>query len=94
MVSSDGDSAAEIGRDGKIRRFMSEETGGSGEIEQLRRSDERFRLLVERVQDYAIFMLDPDGHVASWNVGAERIKGYAPRAVERVIELARRHQTS
>jgi PAS domain S-box-containing protein len=45
--------------------------------EELRRSEERFRLLVEAVRDYAIFMLDPYGHVASWNAGAERIKGYA-----------------
>jgi len=35
-----------------------------------------FKLLVEAVKDYAIFMLDPHGHVMSWNVGAERIKGY------------------
>jgi PAS domain S-box-containing protein len=42
----------------------------------LRESDERFRLLVESVQDYAIFMLDPEGRVASWNAGAARIKGY------------------
>src|SRR5205085_10291074 len=34
------------------------------------------RLLVERVREYAIFMLDPDGHVISWNEGAARIKGY------------------
>ena len=40
------------------------------------RSEERFRLLVEGVRDYAIFMLDPDGRVASWNVGAELLKGY------------------
>ena len=45
--------------------------------EELRRSEERFRLLVEGVRDYAIFMLDPNGRVATWNVGAERIKGYA-----------------
>jgi PAS domain S-box-containing protein len=44
--------------------------------EQLRQSEERFRLLVEAVQDYAIFMLDPTGRVASWNAGAQRIKGY------------------
>jgi len=44
--------------------------------EDLRRSEERFRLLVEGVSDYAIFMLDPNGRVATWNVGAERIKGY------------------
>ena len=37
---------------------------------------EQLALLVESVQDYAIFMLDPDGHVATWNRGAERIKGY------------------
>ena len=39
-------------------------------------SEERFRLLVESVKDYAIFMLDPHGFVATWNIGAERIKGY------------------
>jgi PAS domain S-box-containing protein len=39
-------------------------------------SDERFRLLVESVTDYAIFMLDPRGNVATWNLGAQRIKGY------------------
>jgi PAS domain S-box-containing protein len=43
----------------------------------LRRTEERFRLLVDAVQDYAIFMLDVQGHVSSWNTGAERIKGYA-----------------
>jgi len=43
----------------------------------LQNSEQRFRLLVETVQDYAIFMLDPEGRVTSWNSGAERIKGYA-----------------
>ena len=43
----------------------------------LRESEERFRLLVDGVQEYAIFMLDPDGNIASWNRGAEMIKGYA-----------------
>jgi PAS domain S-box-containing protein len=42
----------------------------------LRLSEEHFRLLVEGVIDYAIFMLDPRGYIASWNLGAERIKGY------------------
>jgi PAS domain S-box-containing protein len=42
----------------------------------LRASEQRFRLLVEAVQDYAIFTLDRDGRVDSWNVGAERLKGY------------------
>jgi PAS domain S-box-containing protein len=49
-------------------------------VQQLRQSDEQFRLLVEQVQDYAIFLLDSSGHVATWNAGAERIKGY--RAAE------------
>ena len=44
--------------------------------EALRQSEERFRLLVSAVKDYAIFMLDVDGRVASWNAGAERFKGY------------------
>ena len=42
----------------------------------LRRSEERSRLFIDAVQDYAIFMLDPDGCVSTWNTGAERIKGY------------------
>jgi PAS domain S-box-containing protein len=45
--------------------------------ESLFRSEERFRLLVASVKDYAIFMLDPRGVVATWNEGAERIKGYS-----------------
>jgi PAS domain S-box-containing protein len=44
--------------------------------EALRKSEEHLRLLVDGVSDYAIFMLDPSGQVASWNQGAERIKGY------------------
>ena len=44
--------------------------------EELRESEERFRLLVAGVQDYAIFALDPAGHILSWNAGAERLKGY------------------
>ncbi len=42
----------------------------------LRDSEQRFRLLMQGVTDYAIFMLSPDGIVTNWNVGAERIKGY------------------
>jgi PAS domain S-box-containing protein len=49
--------------------------------EQLRRSEERFRLLIEGVQDYAILMLDPSGHVNSWNSGAQRILGYTAAEV-------------
>jgi PAS domain S-box-containing protein len=42
----------------------------------LGRCEDRYRLLVEQVQDYAIFLLDPEGRVASWNAGADRIEGY------------------
>jgi PAS domain S-box-containing protein len=44
--------------------------------EQLRESEEKYRSLIDGVQDYAIFTLDPGGKVISWNAGAERIKGY------------------
>ena len=44
---------------------------------KLEETEQRFRLLVEGVQDYAIYMLDPDGQVVNWNPGAERIKGYS-----------------
>ncbi len=44
--------------------------------EKLRLSEERFRLLVEGVKDYAIYMLDPKGFVVTWNAGAEHLKGY------------------
>jgi PAS domain S-box-containing protein len=54
---------------------MAREKSGEGK-EKLRRSEERFKLLVESVREYAIFMLDPGGHVLTWNAGAERFKGY------------------
>jgi PAS domain S-box-containing protein len=43
--------------------------------------EERFRVLVETIKDYAIFMLDPEGRVATWNAGAQRIKGYAAHEI-------------
>ena len=49
--------------------------------ERLHHSDEWFRHLIEEVQDCALFMLDPAGRVASWNPGAERIKGYRPEEI-------------
>ena len=56
-------------------------TAEQAAIEELRRSEERFRLLVEAVEDYAIFMLDPDGHIVSWNAGAQRIKLYTAEEI-------------
>ena len=49
--------------------------------ESLRESEERFRLMVEGVKDYAIFMLDPGGCVTTWNDGAERIEGYSEEEI-------------
>jgi PAS domain S-box-containing protein len=58
----------------KVTRDLTERRSAE---ESLRLSEERFRTLVQGVKDYAIFMLDPQGRVASWNEGAQRIKGYA-----------------
>ncbi|HEX2834775.1 MAG TPA: PAS domain S-box protein [Thermoanaerobaculia bacterium] len=49
--------------------------------EALRQSEEMFRLLVSSVQEYAIFMLNADGHIATWNAGAQRIKGYTANEI-------------
>lgn len=67
--------------------------------QSLYQSEERFRLLVEGVQDYAIYLLDPKGRITTWNAGAERFKGY--KAVEIIgqhfsrfyteEDIARRH---
>ena len=62
----------------KITRDLSERREAE---EALRRSEERFRLLVQGVIDYAIYMLDPEGRVSSWNAGAERIKGYDAKEI-------------
>ena len=57
----------------------------AAEREQSRMVQERLRLLIDQVKDYAIFMLDPQGRIATWNQGAERLKGY------RAAEIIGRH---
>jgi len=67
------------GDDGTLRGFAKvtrDLTERRRSEEELKASEERFRMLVGGVKDYAIFMLDPTGHVVTWNAGAERIKGY------------------
>lgn len=58
---------------------LSEELGFY--ISKLQESEERFRLIVESVKDYAIFIIDPEGHIVSWNKGAENIKGYTSEEI-------------
>jgi PAS domain S-box-containing protein len=62
----------------KITRDLTERRAAE---QVLRQSQEQFRLLVQGVTDYAIYMLDTDGRVASWNAGAERIKGYSTEEI-------------
>jgi len=59
----------------KITRDMTEQREAQ---QALLESERRFRILIQGVTDYAIFMLDPEGRVTNWNAGAQRIKGYAP----------------
>jgi PAS domain S-box-containing protein len=62
----------------KITRDMTDKREAQQALLEVER---RFRLLVQGVTDYAIFMLDPEGRVANWNAGAQRIKGYKPAEI-------------
>ena len=70
------------GRISGLRSDSSREAGAAeSALARLRDSERHFKLLVQSVTDYAIYMLDPTGIVASWNAGAERIKGYKPHEI-------------
>ena len=62
----------------KITRDITERSKSS---EALKESERHFRLLVNGVTDYALYMLDPNGIVTNWNVGGQRIKGYSPEEI-------------
>jgi two-component system CheB/CheR fusion protein len=72
------------GKNGRLRGFAKvtyDMTEQKKTDELLRQSEERFRLIVESVQDYAIFMLDPKGNIVTWNKGAQRLKGYTHQEI-------------
>jgi PAS domain S-box-containing protein len=72
------DPSGEIIGFAKITRDLTERRANE---QKLRHSEEQFKLLVQGVTDYAIYMLDLDGLVTNWNAGAQRIKGYLPHEI-------------
>jgi len=64
-----------------VLSFVRDITEQFAALEDLRRNDQQLRSIVEAVRDYAIYFLDRDGHVMTWNPGAERIKGYTAHEI-------------
>ncbi len=73
VITALRDPQGEVSGFAKVTRDLSARIAAE---ETLRRSEERFRLLVEAVTDYAIYMLDPFGRITTWNAGAQKLKGY------------------
>jgi PAS domain S-box-containing protein len=78
IITAVRDDTGELIGFGKVTRDLTEH---KHKEDELRQAEERFRVLVEAVQDYAIFMLDVEGRIVTWNQGAERIKGYTPAEI-------------
>jgi PAS domain S-box-containing protein len=71
-----------VSRDLTVRRLAEEQTRAKAlELEQANKQLAEYRRLVTSVRDYAIFMLDPAGHILSWNAGAQHLKGYEPEEI-------------
>ena len=78
VITALRDESGAIAGYGKVTRDLTERREY---LEALRQSEERFRMLIEGVRDYAIYMLDPHGVIKSWNNGAQLIKGYTAQEV-------------
>jgi PAS domain S-box-containing protein len=71
------DASGKLSGFAKVTRDLTQQKLQENNMQHLLESEERFRLLVDQVKDYAIFMLDAKGVVSSWNQGARRLKGYS-----------------
>ena len=78
IIPEGGEDQLHMSEEGRLRTIaeLQQKLQVAERERALHESEQRFRLLVEAVRDYAIFMLDPEGYISSWNIGAERIKGY------------------
>ncbi len=79
VVTRINDSTGSLIGFSKVTRDLTERRRAQDELEK---SEQRFKLMISEVRDYAIFMLDPEGRIASWNEGARRLKGYEPQEVQ------------